>query len=143
MRNEAIARIFALRDCRKREAAGDFGGHVLHAVNGQIDRSSEERVLQLLDEHSLGSNQGDGAGLKVIAAGADANQLRLNAVRFGQARADMIRLPKSERAAARSDPQRLHFRSSSLLLGFSSRSRPAFSSARPNRWRRASIAPSR
>src|SRR5271156_1952815 len=123
-RDKAIAGVFAFRDGGKRKAHGSFRRNVLHAVNGEVGSSGKQRFLEFLDENAFCSDLlrdiGHGGGLKTVARSADANELGLPAVHWRGAFATVIRLPQSQRAAARGDAQRLH----------------SLSSSRPKRWRR-------
>src|SRR5580692_5510262 len=143
-RNQAIARVFAPRDGPKSKARGNLRGDILHAVDREINPVFKQGVFEFLDEDSLPSrfranllvDLRDRRRLHAIARSAYANDLGLNAVQFGEAIGNMVRLPERECATARSDPQPAH----SPLPPF-----PPLSVSRsiPNRWRRASIAPRR
>ncbi len=60
--DQSIPRILPSEDGADDKAVGKKGRHILHAVDGEIDRSRDERLLDLLDEESLASDLGEGDG---------------------------------------------------------------------------------
>ena len=87
-RNQAIARVFAPGDGREGEAARNHGGNVLHAVNGEVDGPSQQRILELFDENPLRAgfpadhfvDLSDRRGLQMVTGGANANNFGFDAV---------------------------------------------------------------
>jgi hypothetical protein len=50
VRDECIARIFALGHCGKIDAIRQLEWHILHTVNGKIDVGGEQRFVNFLRE---------------------------------------------------------------------------------------------
>ena len=100
--DQSVARIFALRNRRKRQARRQLGGNVLQAVHGDVDRASEQRFLNFLGEQTLSADLGQRDILNPVASGLDDFEARLDAP-FGEPGRDVSRLPESELGTARAD----------------------------------------
>ena len=103
-RDERVARVFPFADGRDLEPRRKSGRHVFHAVDGQIDALLEQRVFQFLGENSLAADFAQRALPVAISRGADDDEFGGRSVPR-QSGAHVFRLPASERAASRANPQ--------------------------------------
>ena len=65
--DDRVARIGARRHGDDREAGRQLGGHILHAVHGDIDLAGEQAFLDLLDPDALAAEIDHRPGLHAIA----------------------------------------------------------------------------
>ena len=66
-----IARLLAFRDRGDGQAGGQPGGHILHAVHGQVDRAAQKRLVDFLGEQALAAHLRQRHVLNLVAAGLD------------------------------------------------------------------------
>ena len=65
--DDRVARIGARRHGDDRQAGRQLGGHVLHAVHGDVDLAGEQAFLDLLDPDALAAEIDHRPGLHAIA----------------------------------------------------------------------------
>src|SRR5580704_10264564 len=121
--DQAIADFIALHDCRDGEPIRNFRGHILHAVDCEIDAFFEQRFFEFLDEDAFRAHLTDRGFLIAIAGSFDDDNLSLNFSRRFEKPFYVVRLTESESAAPGADACGGHESSPS----------------RPKRSRRASI----
>src|SRR6266516_2111483 len=68
---ERVTRVLALEVCPDREAFRIGGRHILGGVNGDVDASVEQRLLELLDEDAASPDLTERAGAIAIPRGRD------------------------------------------------------------------------
>ncbi len=105
-RNQGVAHVFSLANCGNLQPRGKRRGHVLHAVDRQIDALFEQRVFQFLDENAFAADDAEGALPVAVSRGADDYELGGNSV-SRESGAHKFCLPASQRTAAGPNPKRL------------------------------------
>ena len=106
LRDEDVARIDAFRRCGKNETGGQLGGQVFERVDGKIDGARRRgSFFDLLGEHALRADLGEGDLLQAIAGGFDDLDLYCVALRTRRA-GDVVGLPECELRAAATDARR-------------------------------------
>ena len=73
--DQRISGVLAFEHCAEAEPGGQIYRDVLHRMNGKIDPSGEQSLLQLLDEKTFATGLGEGAILDAITAGPDLDKL--------------------------------------------------------------------
>src|SRR6266446_253433 len=106
--DEAVADIFAAEHGGKGQARVDFGGNVLDAVNGNVDRLVHQSVFEFLDENTLAADLGQRGVGEFVAGSFDDHNFRFNAGGGKETLANVFGLPFGKEAAARSDAQVPH-----------------------------------
>src|SRR5260370_8362303 len=89
----------------KYQPRGSVGWYILHAVHGEIDGFSKQRLLQLLDKNSFAANLHHGCMLRLVSGGLDDDDLRFHARPRESLFPNEFRLPRRRQPAARADPQ--------------------------------------
>ena len=69
--DQGVACVFSRQHGAERQTLGKHGRHVLAAVDGDINRAVEERVLDLLDEQALATGFGQRCVREPIAGRLD------------------------------------------------------------------------
>ncbi len=122
-----VARILAAGKARARHSpAGISAGKILQAVHGDVDRSRQERLLDLAHEETLAAHQGERRACESIALRAHGDDLH----RVAPARrrcADHARLGQGQRAppGAHANHERLPRPNSSWTSSVQERPAPA------------------
>jgi hypothetical protein len=97
--------ILSWQHTRDAQAVRQNGGHVLAAVDGEVDVVAEQRVFDFLHEEPLASCFGKRSLLQLIPGGLDDDDAaRRRAVRR-QSFGNRIGLPQRELAAASADAE--------------------------------------
>ena len=86
----------------------NFGGNVLDAVHGDVDRFFQQGVFEFLDKNALAADLGQGGVGEFIAGSLDDDDFCFNARRGEETLADEFGLPFGKEAAARADAQVPH-----------------------------------
>ena len=100
-------RILARQHAGNHEPLGQDGGHVLAAVDRQIDLTLEERVFYFFDEEALPADFRERCLLQAIARRLDDHDLAGRPARVGYACGDGVRLPERELTATRAQSKRV------------------------------------
>ena len=89
---------------------GQGGRHVLHRVDGEVERALEQSGLDLLGEQALAADLGQRPVLDPVALRAHDHDLDRGVVEAGlgreQGRLDHARLRQGQRRAAGAEPER-------------------------------------
>jgi hypothetical protein len=108
--DERVAHILARQTRGKHQPVRQHRRHVLGGMHREVDRTAEQRLLDLLGEQALAARLAQRAILDAIARGADRDDLDrvlVPPMRSSERRARQARLRQRERTAARSDANRL------------------------------------
>ena len=117
--HQRVPRIFTRENGADHQPVGHLSGHVLRAVDRDVDVFAQQGVFDLLDEHALAARLGKRRFLTSVALRGDPDDFDLGAA-GPQLSGDGVGLPERQRAAARADPQGLHQGVLALPAGSSS-----------------------
>src|ERR1700750_726451 len=70
-RAEGVARVLPLGDGGDFESPRKFGGKIFERVYSQVDSPGRQRLFDLLGEHALGADFGEGNVGDLVAGGVD------------------------------------------------------------------------
>src|SRR5580704_3975056 len=83
-----IAGILSRSNCGYVETRGNFGGEIFQTMHREIDTSLRQGLFDLLGEHSLGADLGEGNVGDLVASGLDDFELDF-VVALAEQRADV------------------------------------------------------
>src|SRR5260370_384211 len=106
--DEAISDVFAAENGRKGQARVDFGGNVLDAVNGNVDRFIHQGVFEFLDENAFAADLGERGVGELIAGSLDDDDFSFDTGGGKEALANVFGLPFGKKAAAPANAQGPH-----------------------------------
>mmetsp|Transcript_15050 Transcript_15050/g.35640 ORF Transcript_15050/g.35640 Transcript_15050/m.35640 type:complete len:285 (-) Transcript_15050:548-1402(-) len=103
VRDEGVARVFALQHGGEHEALRQLHRHVLQRVHRELGAPFGQGGLELLDEQALAADLGERAVENLVAARRHAQQRGRQAQFAGKAGLHMLGLPERQAAFARRD----------------------------------------
>ena len=106
--HQGVSGIFALEHRAHLESLGQHRGHVLAAVNGQVDVAGQQRVLDFLHEQALSADLRQRRVLQAIARGLDDDDLAGCAGRRLKALGHQPRLEEGELTSSTAETKRGH-----------------------------------
>src|SRR5580693_3219932 len=107
VRAKYVARILPGGHGRNLKTLGKLGGKVFQTMYCKVDASLGQGLFDLLGEHALGANLGEGNIGDLVAGGLDDFQFDF-VTPFAQQGADVMGLPECELGASRADAETSH-----------------------------------
>ena len=102
--DDGVAGVFGKSDGGQDERRGGGGGHVFEGVDGEMCAVCEEFGLERLDKEFFSADVGEGSVGDLVAAGGDADDVRLNRVaEAGEGVGNRLRLRQGKGAFAGDD----------------------------------------